>query len=166
MLYALLVLLFYSVVAGAAVLLFWAAQIRFGDVSDLDPNSFLVRILRKKRILEPLSGFDSQIPQANVEEEVTPVSALVQEAISKFDEIQPPLQPSIRVLRELVQSKSSFETSIAKQGRRRDVGLSLSNLLLEAQIKRPLGTLKKKTAIELPSWDEAADEVPQSRTVN
>lgn len=48
MLFALLLFLLYFAVGTLFVLTLWAVQIRFGDVSDLDPESRMVRLFRRR----------------------------------------------------------------------------------------------------------------------
>src|ERR1700730_13068200 len=52
MLFAAALFAFYFMVGMIVVFIFWAVKVRFGDSSELDPNSFVVRIFKKKRVVE------------------------------------------------------------------------------------------------------------------
>src|SRR5215831_8492567 len=63
---AIAVFVFYLAAATVSVLAFWVLQIRFGDTSDLDPNSFLVRKVAGKRLgkrCDAVAAAEHQTPQ-------------------------------------------------------------------------------------------------------
>jgi hypothetical protein len=55
----------YFVFGGVVLLTMWALQIRFGDSSDLDPNSIMVRLFARK--LQAPSDFQTEDSTATFE---------------------------------------------------------------------------------------------------
>jgi hypothetical protein len=68
MIIAVLIFVSYLAAASIAVFGFWVMQIRFGDVSDLDPNSPLVRAFAKKK-KEPVIAYSSE-PERAIKSEI------------------------------------------------------------------------------------------------
>ncbi len=56
MIQALLAFCFYLALAAISLFVFWAVQIRWGDVTGLDPNNFLVRWFSKKKHIAMATG--------------------------------------------------------------------------------------------------------------
>lgn len=67
MVQALIIFGYFLGLSAITLAIFWALQIRFGDVSDLDPQNVLVRWLAKKQSTLAQSGFfDGHVVEVQV----------------------------------------------------------------------------------------------------